>query len=155
YKSMRIFAFSAFVVSLSIADLASAAHDPIKIDQWITSMVAGESLSQKFYPTKWRREIENTSLNVNEILGTDYPHGIAYAAHPWKHSNVSFEKLKTLLNTKGGMFKICTAVKSQHNLKILSETDSTLTYQLDIKVPILDDFRTQAKLWTYIDKKGR
>jgi hypothetical protein len=131
------------------------AHDAGPIDKLVAAIVAEEGAGKKIYPENFRSELDNESLNVNDLLGAGYPDGIAYAGRAWKRSKVPFAKIKELLKTKGGIFKISSAVKTQHNFKVFAETPTELKYQLDIKVPIFDDFRTQSRLWTYEDKKGR
>ena len=89
------------------------------------------------------------SIDLNEELKTDFEPGLAYGATVTKVVPIPYPKIKSLMDSLGGLFKIVSAVTTQHNFKQIDQKPRELILSLEIKVPVVADFVTTDTLTAY------
>jgi hypothetical protein len=95
------------------------------------------------------------NLDIGKLTHQDYSSGIAYGAKIIKLVKIPYPRIKAYLDKPGSLLSIVKAVKTQTNVEKISEAVREVSVKLEIKVPVIANFRTQDKVTARETADGR
>ncbi len=142
-------------ISLLVNANAASVDDKALIEKFVKSFIVGEEPAKSIYPSVWKDSLESVSLDLNQVLGTNYGPGIAYGVVFYKLVKHPFNKVKAALQTPGSIPKMVCAIKTQNCVETVSQSPVDFRVKLAIHVPVLSDFKTEDLIWIYEGVQGR
>jgi hypothetical protein len=145
--------------------------DRAPIEKLVDSFVANTGAGETIRPKVWNDQLKTSEVDLNELIHTDYPNGIAYGAVASQLLNVPFDEVVTKVAAEDSIMGLIAKVKTLRNTdKIFStpnEKNDEFCIKTAIKVPVVPDFHTEVRMhlfkatdkesvleWRQIDQSG-
>jgi len=142
------------VVFLLVPTLAFGADLKTSVAAFVETVLTKKDPGAAFNPKNWSDRLELQALDVNNLLHTDLPDGIAYGAVATKEIDFPYKRVKQFLLSEGGSYRLVTSVKTMRNFEKISEIDGETRVKMNIKVPVVADIKTEVVSRVHQDAQG-
>lgn len=132
----------------------AAADFKTSIAKLVQAVVENKDDGVSLNPKKWPTKLESRLIDVNKLVHGDFPEGIAYGAVETKLVGIPFDQVKSFLLKDNG-YRLVTNVKTNRNFVKQASSDDEARFRLEIKVPVLSNFRTEVVSRVREDGEGR